>query len=76
MNTLKISINKITKCLVISKKIGKYNCMRFFFVGYNLKFNSLFESHVDIHHHIQIYTENYKKYINTFFTELQETITI
>ena len=35
MNTLKISINKITESLVIFKKIGKCNCMRFFFfVGY------------------------------------------
>ena len=31
MNTLKISINKITESLVIFKKIGKCNCMRFFF---------------------------------------------
>ena len=38
MNTLKISINKITESLVIFKKIGKCNCMRFFFcrvyIGY------------------------------------------
>ena len=34
MNTLKKSINKKTESLVIFKKIGKGNCMRFFFVGY------------------------------------------
>ena len=33
MNTLKISINKITVFLVIFKKIGKCNCMRFFLSG-------------------------------------------
>ena len=35
INTLKNSVNKITECIVIVKKIGKCNCMRFFFfVGY------------------------------------------
>ena len=34
INTQKNSVNKITECIVIFKKIGKCNCMRFFFVGY------------------------------------------
>ena len=31
INTLKNSVNKITECSFIFKKIGKYNCMHFFF---------------------------------------------
>ena len=34
MNRINISINNLTESLVIFKKIGKCNCMRFFFVGY------------------------------------------
>ena len=34
INTLNNSVNKITECIVIFKKIEKCNCMRFFFVGY------------------------------------------
>ena len=36
INTLKNSVNEITECIVILKKIGKCDCMRFFFVGYTL----------------------------------------
>ena len=33
INKLKNSVNKITECIVIFKKIGKCNCMRFFFLS-------------------------------------------
>ena len=36
-------------------------------------FISLLKSHVDIHNRIYIYTYKHIKYINPFFTELQET---
>ena len=37
------------------------------------RFISLSKSHVDIHNQMYIYTYKHIKYINPFFTELQET---
>ena len=69
MNTLKISINKITKCLVISKKIGKCNCMRFFFcwvyIVQQSKKNHHFD-HIFIENHIFVYKYFYEISLHAF----------
>ena len=44
--------------------------------GLNSTQFSLFESHLDVQYHIQIYTYKYIKYIKPFYEELQETITV
>ena len=60
-------------CFVLIDFIEYFFSYIFLLFIFIIKFISLLKSHVDIHNRIYIYTYKHIKYINPFFTELQET---